>query len=164
MRSSLVSSKLRACGTSSTPAVAPKRPRAVSFERKVRVHSHALTLGDHPGVSNGVPLTLKWEADGSETWDLDTESACKRKGVPRLSPYVRETIAAQEHPRDSLVNAREEVRSIQRSRLLSEMDSTESWWQRILFLGGRKKQQNVPNKKSLQRREKWVTTLRQRNK
>jgi hypothetical protein len=98
----------------------------VSFG-SVRVHEHRLTLGDNPGVSTGIPLTLGWECDDSETYDLEAFERLNKEdnstgGVHRLTRHKRELIASENHSRDSIIKIHREVRSIQLSREDSEQD------------------------------------------
>jgi hypothetical protein len=93
----------------------------------VRVHEHRLTLGDNPGVSIGVPLTLGWECDDSETYDLEAFERLSKDnnstgGVHRLTRYKRELIASENHSRDSITLRKKEVRTVQLSRAESEQD------------------------------------------
>lgn len=89
--------------------------KRVHFDSQVRVHKHALILGDNPAVSDGVPLQLSWEAESSEVWKLRDDN--QRRRLPsRLSSYVRKVIASDHSPRHCLVQVREEIRAIQKSR------------------------------------------------
>jgi hypothetical protein len=94
----------------------------------VKVCSHALIVGDNPAVSKGVPLTLSWASDWCETFPLDQHEANGK--VPRkMSPYVREQIAQNAGAsKQLLMQAREEVREIQRSR---ELAMEVGFWERI---------------------------------
>ncbi|GAX25611.1 hypothetical protein FisN_28Hh086 [Fistulifera solaris] len=95
----------------------------------VRIHHHRLSLGDHPDVSSGIPLTLAWEYDQSETLKVDDIVHEKDQVQPNHSARVRriprthrEEIAAERHSRDSIILAKEQVRELQRSREESQSD------------------------------------------
>ena len=102
-----------------------KHSKGVKFGN-VHVHSHRLTLGDNPGVSVGVPLTLGWEVEDSEQFDLDTyeeeTQVNNRSAVRRMTRHKRELIASRNHTRDSIVKHTEQVKDIQKSRMKSETD------------------------------------------
>ncbi len=89
--------------------------KRVRFDSQVWVHKHALILGDNPAVSDGVPLQLAWEAEGMEVWELQDNDK-RRRMPPKLSSYVRKVIASDQSSRNCLVQVREEVRAIQKSR------------------------------------------------
>jgi len=96
---------------------------SVSFST-VRVHQHRLTLGDNPAVSRGIPLTLDWQIEDSETFDLELfEAVYGRKDLCCFSSDERKAIARQDHSRDSLVRVRQEVKAIQYSRERSKYES-----------------------------------------
>lgn len=89
--------------------------KKVRFNSQVRVHKHALILGDNPAVSDGVPLQLSWEAECTEVWELQDNNK-RRRMPPKLSSYVRKVIASDQSSRNCLMQVREEVRAIQKSR------------------------------------------------
>ena len=94
----------------------------------VKVCSHSLIVGDNPAVSKGVPLTLSWASDWCETFSLDQHQASDRV-LRKISPYVREQIAQNAGAsKQLLLQAREEVREIQRSR---ELAMEVGFWERI---------------------------------
>lgn len=94
----------------------------------VRIHSHSLIVGDNPAVSKGVPLTLSWTYESSETFSLDQHQA-SRRAPQKISAYVREQIAQKAGAsKQLLMQAREEVREIQRSR---EQAMEIGFWERI---------------------------------
>ncbi len=92
----------------------------------VKVCFHSLIVGDNPAVSKGVPLTLSWAHNSCETFSLDQHDT-SGKVARKLSPYVREQIA-QSAGASKLVQTREEVREIQRSR---ELAMEVGFWERI---------------------------------
>lgn len=89
--------------------------KRVQFDSQVKVHKHALILGDNPAVSDGVPLQLSWEAECTEVWNLRDDNQ-RRRQPSKLSSYVRKVIASDQSPRICLVQVREEIRAIQKSR------------------------------------------------
>lgn len=97
---------------------------AVSFGT-VRVHQHRLTLGDNPGVSTGVPLTLGWDVEDSETYDLQSferNNASEEHKLSRITRGKRELIASEHHSRGSILQRGNEVREIKKSRETSVTD------------------------------------------
>lgn len=90
--------------------------KTVHFDSQVRVHKHALILGDNPAVSDGVPLQLSWEAECTEVWKLRDGNQRRRRLPSKLSSYVRKVIASDQSSRNCLVQVREEIRAIQKSR------------------------------------------------
>lgn len=94
----------------------PNHSKRVHFHDEVRVHKHALVLGDNPAVSDGVPLQLAWEAESTVIWKLQDHHDGRRRVPHRLSSYVRKVIASDQSSRECLVQVREEVRAIQKSR------------------------------------------------
>lgn len=98
-----------------TGQIRSTKKRAVHFDSQVLVHKHALILGDNPAVSDGVPLQLSWEAECTEVWKLRDDSQRHRQ-PSKLSTYVRKVIASDQSPRTCLVQVREEIRAIQKSR------------------------------------------------
>jgi hypothetical protein len=96
----------------------------VSFG-SVRIHKHRMSLGDNPGVSTGVPVTLAWEVEESLRFDSIEEAAKEsgKHGLHRISRNRREEIANQLHSRSSIVRLQDEIKSIQVSRTASERDT-----------------------------------------
>lgn len=119
-------------GESSSSLLEQQRPDKDSNTKSgvkfgnVRVHQHRLTLGDNPGVSVGIPLTLGWEVEDSETYDLQAFERQKEQEdhsqVKRYTRYKRELIASENHTRDSLVMRSKEVQEIKHSRVVNKSD------------------------------------------
>jgi hypothetical protein len=67
--------------------------RKVWFDRIV-VHEHSYELGDNPSVSEGTPLTIAWERQHTEIFDVGYyevyRPSCKRKSVNNLRLSVSE--------------------------------------------------------------------------
>ena len=105
----------------------------------VEVHSHRLTLGDNPGVSSGIPLTLGWEVEDSEHYDLDDYEKDRAQTLSRITRNSREAIAEKHHSRDSIVRVEREVTAIKHSRIDNETDST--------LRGRRRRSSAAPKKK-----------------
>lgn len=95
----------------------------VSFG-SVRIHKHRMSLGDNPGVSGGVPVTLAWEKEESVNYEtIDAAEENLTHELRRISKNRREAIAAEHHSRNSVTLAVKEVQSIQESRFDSENDT-----------------------------------------
>lgn len=107
--------------------------RIVKFS-VVRVHEHKVVLGDNPAVREGVPVTLDWEVEASETCDVEFfENHLRRDCLPtQLSPDEREAIA-REHGASSaaVLQAFREIQKIQLSRELSNAEKS-GFWGRVL--------------------------------
>jgi hypothetical protein len=87
-------------------------------------------LFDCVSFSRGIPLTLAWEYDQSETFKVDEVEQEKQNEqqpynstrVRRIPRTHREEIAAERHSRNSIILAKEQVRELQRSREESQSD------------------------------------------
>ena len=48
----------------------PKNKKKVWFDR-VEIYEHAYALGENPSVSDGAPLTIEWEAQDKNVYELE---------------------------------------------------------------------------------------------
>lgn len=117
----------------STPVMqqhAGKR-KAVAFST-VEIHHHKLILGDHPSVSDGVPLTLDWRVEYTEAIDLDAHEQnrhCRNQPYLCMESSEREQLARNSGASDAcLIETRKELSIIQSSRRLSELDQPWGLW------------------------------------
>jgi hypothetical protein len=104
--------------------------RSVQFS-VVRVHEHKMILGDNPAVSEGVPVTLDWEVEFSETWDVDYFETHRRREGPAtvLCADEREAMAREQGASNiSLLRTCKEIQQIQLSRELCNPDSRCGFW------------------------------------
>lgn len=135
----------------------PASQSGVSFST-VQVHTHRLTLGDNPGkcsvdlqrisfwgvrslvalllisiqlagVSSGVPLTLGWDVEESESFanveDFEKTHQSKRnKYNPTglIGPTARQEIASAKHSRESITKVTSLVKDIKQSRRVNAED------------------------------------------
>lgn len=116
-------------GPQSTQSVPSKRR---VFFSTVEIHHHKLILGDHPAVSDGVPLTLDWHVEYTESIDLEThEERCRRgKGFMFIGPSERERLARTNGASEQcLVKTQSELFIIQRSRKMSQLDQPWGLWE-----------------------------------
>jgi hypothetical protein len=103
--------------------------RKVAFSPTVEIHHHKLILGDHPSVSEGIPLTLDWSVEYSEAIDLDAHESRCRNGLPLFESSEREEMARHHGASDQcLLETRKELSLIQTSRRLSELDQPWGLW------------------------------------
>lgn len=89
----------------------------------VEVREHPVTLGDNPAVTEGLPLTLEWEASNSQSFSIDQyeESLARSherfEGPPKIPMEVRQRLLLQQgYSPDYLAMVEDEVRAIQLSR------------------------------------------------
>lgn len=103
--------------------------RKVAFST-VEIHHHKLILGDHPSVSDGVPLTLDWSVESSEAMDLESHENRCRTGLLSLASSEREQMARHNGASDAcLLQTRKELSIIQTSRRMSELDHPWGLWE-----------------------------------
>ena len=109
----------------------PGKRKAVAFST-VEIHHHKLILGDHPSVSDGVPLTLDWSVEYTEAIDLDSHEQNRqcRSGLFFMESSEREQLARNNGASEAcLIETRRELSIIQSSRRLSELDQPWGLWE-----------------------------------
>jgi len=111
----------------STPS-REREDKAVRFDQQVRVHQHQLILGDNPGVSDGIPLTLDWDADASFVQDLNKSD--EHPELSKIPPQHRQVIAEAENPQ-CISHVQQEVEATKVSRRKSMNDPTQPLWKRL---------------------------------
>mmetsp|Transcript_9363 Transcript_9363/g.21107 ORF Transcript_9363/g.21107 Transcript_9363/m.21107 type:complete len:139 (+) Transcript_9363:431-847(+) len=80
--------------------------------------------GAHPDAT-GIPLTLAWDAEDSQEFDLDEfESTHSHKGeLRKIAKTKRERIAQQHHSRSSITELQQEMRQIRQFREQGKMEN-----------------------------------------
>lgn len=127
--------------TQTSPTQRPAGKRKVVAFSTVEIHHHKLILGDHPSVSDGVPLTLDWSVESiTEAMDLETHEqyriSCPLRRHRRenrntwcMESSEREQLARSNGASDAcLIQTRKELSIIQSSRKLSELDQPWGLW------------------------------------
>lgn len=91
--------------------------KSVSFG-KVCVHEHPVTAGDNPSVSEGVPISLAWQAQSSRTFSSfeDFEMSCKRRPARKIEAEERMWM---------LMNAGVSLKEIQHAELMANASREE---------------------------------------
>lgn len=119
--------------SSSSSSSSSRTARRIRFG-SVSVHSHALTLGDNPSVSNGLPVTLEWKAVDSKAFDMEEyETTCRspkrRKNcVRKFSTKNRQDILEESgFSRETFEQVAKDIMEIKESRAKCclSLDSTE---------------------------------------
>lgn len=105
-----------------TAALEPqKSAKKVTFG-KLTVYVHHLTLGDNPGVSNGVPLQLEWKNDGTEIVDLADVDDDEPKSSMKFTSGERFRIALKRNPKNDVMKEIKVAGKIRDSRQKSQQD------------------------------------------
>jgi hypothetical protein len=106
-----------------SPSTSPETPTArksVTFEN-IHIQEYYMTLGDHPGVSSGPPVSLGWNTGDLHVLSLDEYESgvdSRRRGQElRLPVGVRRKIlAAADHSKQEMRKAQDDARRAQLRR------------------------------------------------
>jgi len=114
----------KSCLKHSPTTTTTNKKKCVQFGT-ISIRRHAITLGDHPGCRQGVPITLDWEYVQQPTIEL-TEYEEMRGDIRRklkamyLNKEKRKALLANAgFDASSLTKAKKETKLIQRARKIS---------------------------------------------
>ena len=130
---SCMNSRSKSCLKQSSPYVSDddesfascstRSSKNVSFH-KIEITSIPMQLGDNP-CAEGIPVTLGWEANRTDVFDLEAYEECKperRTGTDlHLPPVIRHALitSSGDHSREEIAAAIKEAERIQKSRCRS---------------------------------------------
>ena len=107
----------------SVTSCSTRSSKNVSFH-KIEINLIPMELGDNP-TCKGIPVTLGWEADRTEVFDLEAYEEFKpyprTKMELQMSPAIRQEyiVASGDHARSEIAAVMKETEKIQKSRARS---------------------------------------------
>ena len=107
----------------SVTSCSTRSSKNVSFH-KIEIYLIPMELGDNP-TCKGIPVTLGWEADRTEVFDLEAYEEFKpyprTKMELQMSPAIRQEyiVASGDHARSEIAAVMKETEKIQKSRARS---------------------------------------------
>ena len=106
-------------------SLTPSSRKSVCFQH-VEIKEYNITLGDHPSVTQGPPVTIEWDPVRSHIFTVDdyengfTEDARRRGQELRMPVNVRKSLLSSFHSEKEMLQARLEARKVQSQRKMSK--------------------------------------------
>jgi len=131
----------RSCLADNSPKEGPKK--TVNFD-DVHIREFKVTLGDHPSVTQGPPVTLDWTpvathvlgVDQFETTEDQKPRERRSSAELKMPPQVRKNLLNGDHTKQEMKQAEAAARRIQSQRNLSmamvDIEGIEIAWQSSL--------------------------------